>query len=594
MRKIFHPALFIAFIVAVFLFFLRPLSGDGDFYHHIATGRQVSLTHTLPRGDTWTFTAASLPWVAHSWLGAVLMYLVFARWSFPGIAILLAAVAALTLLLLFILLRRLHVSEAAAYALLAIAAPVIATRWPDRPELFAYPLIISLFIIEEFRASHPRLVLLFPLVTILWANLYGANVIVGIALLILFTAVSILTKKKSGRLYFFSVAAAIASAFVNGYGAKTVFYAANIPAIARYQGEWAGIWDTIIHAPVEYVLTFQYLVIIYLLYALLMLTVVASSGRAIKQKMLYTLAGFSVFVPFFAFRQAPLAVVLSLPLFGIALTGVKNSYRKIVIIFTWVFAGVSIGLSFWMQPAGLPRAIDPDAQALIRFVKTSGISGNTYNNQQLGGWLTYYLGDRLKTFVDTRDDLFLTTPVFSDIISLTLDSFLPLLYKYRVDAVIVDFVDGGPIYRPLFYSQLWVPVYLSNRFLVAIPRSVALAKNIPILSALDPFTQNGAKPDETEEALREYRLGNNPTYVQELSGRLQTQRPGIGPQAPLADIQTANFAFRMDLARSNCTDAQKQLAHIDALRRGKLLFDPGALLPSPFDTDRARFTIVCD
>lgn len=593
--------LFIVFCIVVFLFFLRPLSADGDFYHHIDTGRYVWQHHALPMVDTWTFTAVGRPWVAHSWLGGLVLYLIFAHWSFPGIAVLLAGTAMLTFAALFFWLGLLRIPTSVRYAILGLALPVVATRWPDRPEVFAYPLMILLFIVNELRRRRPKAVLAFPLIILLWANLYGANVLVGILILIFLAVVEWLKNKRLTLLYSLSMLVAIGAAFVNGYGARTVFYIANIPQIAQFQGEWAGIMETMQKAPVEYVLTFQYLVLIYLAFVAVFFLALIPGRRAIKLNWPMALLSAGLIFPFVAFRQAPIAAIIVLPMFGLALTAIAKKIRMIVIVICAVVAVVCIALSLWIHPPGLPEKTDPDNQTLISFLTKNHLYGRTYNNQQLGGFLTYYLPNQIKTFVDTRDDLFLGTSVMTDIVSM--NNILSVLKKYSIDLVIVDFADGGPIYQPLFYDPNWAPVYLNNRSLVVVTRATAQSKHLPILDAVDPFSENGAKGGLETRALAQYKLGDNPTYIAQLlfaTGDIdgaftlaKTFPNGTGPQAPLVTIENTDFLFTLSLTKRDCPAMKNELRIIDRARRHPLLFTPSANLPSDYNKDAALYYRAC-
>jgi hypothetical protein len=61
-----------AMVLAGFTLGLRPLS-DNSFLTHLATGRLILDTGSVPASDPYSFTAAGEPWVVQSWLVSVLM-----------------------------------------------------------------------------------------------------------------------------------------------------------------------------------------------------------------------------------------------------------------------------------------------------------------------------------------------------------------------------------------------------------------------------------------------------------------------------------------------------------------------------------------
>src|SRR5688500_5809434 len=58
-------------VMAGWVIGLRPLA-DNSFLTHLATGRIILETGSVPTTDPYTFTAAGEPWVVQSWLASVL------------------------------------------------------------------------------------------------------------------------------------------------------------------------------------------------------------------------------------------------------------------------------------------------------------------------------------------------------------------------------------------------------------------------------------------------------------------------------------------------------------------------------------------
>src|SRR2546426_6001109 len=79
---------------------------DPDLWWHLANGRLIITTGTIPHVDLYSFSAAGQPWVMHEWLADLLMYLLYQLGGLPLlVAVSAGAVAAGAICLYVILLR---------------------------------------------------------------------------------------------------------------------------------------------------------------------------------------------------------------------------------------------------------------------------------------------------------------------------------------------------------------------------------------------------------------------------------------------------------------------------------------------------------
>lgn len=171
------PELFFALLLLAL--FGRPgtwqaLLFDGDTGWHIRTGELILQSGTVPRVDPFSFSRAGQTWLAWEWLADV----VFARFHAWGG---LEAVAAFTvvalcasgaLLLCWLLRRGVGLWLALGVTLGVISASTI--HYLARPHAFSLLLFpLSLWILDEDRRRHSRLVWVLVPLTALWANLHG-------------------------------------------------------------------------------------------------------------------------------------------------------------------------------------------------------------------------------------------------------------------------------------------------------------------------------------------------------------------------------------------------------------------------------------
>ncbi|MCX6791809.1 MAG: hypothetical protein NT149_02110, partial [Candidatus Gottesmanbacteria bacterium] len=206
--------------VAVFFLFLHPIDSDGDFYHHLIIGRYVADLRALPYTDTFTYTAAGHPYIGYAWGTGVLFYVIFRTFGAEGISLFVALVGVLTCGLLWVLTREFHLARSVRILLILLAAGVLATRWPTRPEIMTYPGLLAILVVNRIRRHHPQATLLFPVIVFLWANLYSVSLIAGLGILLLIGMFELVNArpKRQTKLLWWNIAAAIGAAWINGYG----------------------------------------------------------------------------------------------------------------------------------------------------------------------------------------------------------------------------------------------------------------------------------------------------------------------------------------------------------------------------------------
>lgn len=144
-----------------------------DLAYQLRAGAEILETGAIPTVDTWTFTVAGQPWLDQQWGAQVLLAAVFQVASWTGLAVLRAALVAITFALVQATLRSMGCAQRPA-ALLALgsfvlAAPALALR----PQLFAIVLFAASMQVVADRRTHPRRLWLLPVFAALWANLHG-------------------------------------------------------------------------------------------------------------------------------------------------------------------------------------------------------------------------------------------------------------------------------------------------------------------------------------------------------------------------------------------------------------------------------------
>lgn len=173
---------------------VRPLNAN-DLFWHLATGREILRTQTLPRVDAFSFTSDRHEWVDHEWLwqgAAQIVYAAAARGGGPTpdpvACAALIAVGALVVLGAFLLgLRRLAevgVPPAGLVGIGLIAAETARERLMVRPETASLLFLGVVLTLLSRRPPGLRRGLLVAVTTAVWVNVHPAALLVpGIVVL---------------------------------------------------------------------------------------------------------------------------------------------------------------------------------------------------------------------------------------------------------------------------------------------------------------------------------------------------------------------------------------------------------------------------
>ena len=167
---------FLSVALPVLAAVLAPMSAI-DLAYHLRAGGEILDTGAIPTVDTWTFTAAGLPWVDQQWGAQAVLEVVERVGGWTGLVVLRAGLTGMIFAGLgWILLRRGLDHRLAALLTLAafvVAAPAMALR----PQLFGMACLSIVLVLVVGRRAHPGRLWLVPIVSLVWANLHGSFVL---------------------------------------------------------------------------------------------------------------------------------------------------------------------------------------------------------------------------------------------------------------------------------------------------------------------------------------------------------------------------------------------------------------------------------
>ncbi len=169
---------FVALIGAVFWCYSYQRLHHTDLWGHLAYGRLVCATHTLPATEPLMPLAEGMPFVDTAWLSQVLGYRALAHWGPPGVQFLHAAAIAACFAVLsngFYRRTRSFVISAAGLALFE------TLNWYQfqivRPQMAGLVCFVLLLAMLSARRWRPVYWGAIPLTVALWANLHGSFVV---------------------------------------------------------------------------------------------------------------------------------------------------------------------------------------------------------------------------------------------------------------------------------------------------------------------------------------------------------------------------------------------------------------------------------
>src|SRR5512145_2035902 len=172
-------------LIGIFAFVNTHPLRPHDFWFHIAVGREIVATGSIPETDTFSYTAAGQPYDSYKsfWLMEVLLYGLYA-WG-GAVSVVFAQSLMVTAAYVIIFLAGWRASgNLRAGALGALFAAALGINdWNVRPQAITF-VIGALFLLaigELQRGGRRAWLLVFPFGMILWVNSHGAFVL-GFAL----------------------------------------------------------------------------------------------------------------------------------------------------------------------------------------------------------------------------------------------------------------------------------------------------------------------------------------------------------------------------------------------------------------------------
>lgn len=471
-----QQALFLA-ILSLLLVFMIALQtpADADMWWHLAAGRAMWDRGEILLQDIFSFTRAGSPWTNAFWVSETLMYLVYRVGGFFAITLGVAAMAVLTMIIVY---KHAKSPLPIRMSVVLLATVAVLPIWTPRPQLasFFFVAVLDAWLSHQNECLDKRFWLLIPLFA-LWPNFHG-GFIFGFLLLAAFVVGKLLEPlfdasvdwrtrmRKLAPLSGFILLSGLAVGLnPNGLAIwKLPFYTIDVSLAIQ---EW--------HSPNFHSLNLH--PILWLLFL-----VILALGFSTKKASLFDLfktLGFA-YMTFYSQRSLALFVIIAAPVAARYLSFAWDDWKQAP-IGKWLSC-LQIGSANRPLPIRLTKNINLLIVALIlaatlvrayalslpviidqnfpkdavNWVKTNHPQPKMFNSYNWGGYLIWELPD-YPVFIDGRADLYgdEITGQWWEIVNGT-DRALALLDEWDVSFVLLE--PDWPI-EPILQLQGWLVLY---------------------------------------------------------------------------------------------------------------------------------------
>lgn len=401
-----------ALLITFFAFFSVKV-WDIDFWWHIAAGRNILESGTIPSVDPFGMydatNACGQTVLKSEWLGQVLLYSIYHWLGLDGIILFRAGVLALCLAIVYMRCR-LTAAGPFALAITALTGLAILHHSGERPQLFSFLFLSLIFLLlDNFTRCGKRwLLYCIPPIMLLWSNTHGA-VLLGVAALGLFGVgyvlenrwtPSLISRFNSPQNKLMLAVAGLSSTMLvlAPSGIDTfkciLFQQIGTDSIRESVSEYASPWSL-------WPATLYYWVFIGV--TLLALPGFFNSTYYLKQVALVLTLGMLSVV---GYRYIPLFILVAAPYVAASLNRMMNQIKlpQIMIhLFTMIIALAFLIYGFKQEKVfqhGLQEQRFP--VGAVAFIQANKLGGEMFNSINWGGYLLWNLSGKAKLFIDGR------------------------------------------------------------------------------------------------------------------------------------------------------------------------------------------------
>lgn len=466
LRRVFSfPVVLGALLVLLTVFTVRSRFSDPDLWYHLKIGEIIWNTHSIPRVDSFSFTANGHAWVAQEWLSQLTMYGAYKLGGYSGLMLWLWVLSS-ALILGAYLLCTLHSQNPKIAFVGGMLTWLFSTiGLAIRPHILGYVfLVCELILLHLGRSRDRRWLLALPPLFALWINCHGSFflglIVLAVAVLFAFTnfRVGLLVAEPLGKRCQMMLVAAfvfsIAALGLNPLGFRLIFNPVEVMGKLHMNLTQVAEWKPTNLDDIRGVALFG-------VAGLILILPLLRRTELPAQEVLLLLLGFG-----FAAQHSRMLFVFGIlvpPIFCRMLAGAWDRYhmemdRVLPNVFMMALLTPLIVLLF-------PSARDLKEQVergnpvkALEYIGRAGLSGRMLNEYVYGGYLIW-AAPQYKVFIDGRGDIFELTGIFAEYgewLTVQADPKV-LLDKYHIDFCLLS--RDAPVTHVLPLLPGWKMVY---------------------------------------------------------------------------------------------------------------------------------------
>jgi hypothetical protein len=178
-----------AFALFLILITTYKIQGDDDIFWHLASGRYIAETKTVPSADVFGFVTNGEHWIPFEWGWDLLTFTVYKIGGFVLLSILRTLIFLLIFFLYYRILKKFNVSNTIFILSGIILVFGLFERLTPRPQVISYMFfaLILYIIIDQryFGRGNFKPLFFIPLIFLLWSNMH-MGMLSGIALFLIY------------------------------------------------------------------------------------------------------------------------------------------------------------------------------------------------------------------------------------------------------------------------------------------------------------------------------------------------------------------------------------------------------------------------
>lgn len=449
-----------------------------DLGRHLKIGEIIVQTKNIPSINLFSYTNPNYPFINHHWLSEVVFYLLSRTFGLNSLIILKVICILVSVGLVF----KLSSNKSGIIATIIaglILSPLLLERNDIRPEIFGYLFFSFILYVLLSYPRQQKLIYLLPLVMLLWINMH-ITFVFGIFLILL-----IIVKTLFNRAYYPTILISFISIFIiilNPNGLTGIFYPFNIFKDYGYtivENQNLFYLSKMIFSPlIKYFFLISPVII-------LTLIILITVNQLTVILILLIFFGATIF----QLRHLPFFVLSAIPALAIAFNRVGELFVKkcswadklksTVMIF--FFITLCLGSVFFISNQYY-LTFDQDKRfglgfygfkdQVIEFMNENNLSGNVFNNFDVGGYFIYKLYPKYKVFIDNRPEAYPANFIENVYKQLQIEPVVQnkIFEQYKINTIFFSHTDqtqwGEIFIRRVLSDKNWRLVYVDSSIFI--------------------------------------------------------------------------------------------------------------------------------